>query len=77
MTKEERTRMIGARDGLASALISVNSIRDGITGPRGAYLPPERHTRKRAAVEARLREIDKIRAAIQRQLDDVKSALAA
>lgn len=77
MSEEERTRMIGVRDGLVHALLSVKSIRGSITGPRDAYLPPKNHTRKLAAVEARLSEIDKIHAAIQRNLNNVNAALSA
>ena len=77
MSEEERARMIGVRDGLAHAMLSANQIRGSITGPRDNYLPPQRHTKKRAAVEARLRDIDEIRAAIQQKLDGVNAALAA
>lgn len=36
----ERARLIGCRDGLSHAMIAVGSLRDAITGPAGAYLPP-------------------------------------
>lgn len=76
MTDEERTRLIGCRDGLAHALSAVGSLRSAITGPSGAYLPPRHQTRKRAAVEARIAELDKARDAIKRKLDDVRAALS-
>lgn len=76
MTHEEHTRLIGCRDGLSHALIAVGYLRNAITGPLGAYLPPRHHTRKRAAVEARIAELDKARDAIKRQLDDVRAALS-
>ncbi|MBR9837010.1 hypothetical protein [Salipiger thiooxidans] len=76
MTDEERTRLIGCRDGLSHALIAVGGLRGAITGPAGAYLPPRHHTRKRAAAEARIAELDKARDAIRRQLDDVRAALS-
>lgn len=76
MTEDARTRMLGCRDGLSHALIAVNNLRRGITGPSGEYLPPRHHTRKRAAAEARIAELDKARDAIKRQLDDVRAALS-
>lgn len=76
MTDEERNRLLGCRDGLSHALIAVGSLRSAITGPADAYLPPRHHTRKRAAAEARIAELDKARDAIKRQLDDVRAALS-
>ena len=69
-------RLLGARDGLGHALISAHSIRKGITGPANAYLPPKRHARKRQRVMEKIAEHDKTIAAIQRQFDEVKEALA-
>lgn len=74
---DEYSRLLGVRDGLHHALLAVGSRRSSITGPAGAYLPPRRHTRKRAAVERRLAELDAVRDAITRHLDAVKAALAA
>lgn len=76
MTDEERTRLIGCRDGLVHALNSISGLRRSITGPSGEYLPPRHHTRKRAAVEARIAELDKARDAIRQQLDDVREAMS-
>ena len=76
MEEDARTRMLGYRDGLSHALIAVNALRRSITGPNGEYLPPRHHTRKRAAAEARIAELDKARDAIKRQLDDVRAALS-
>ena len=76
MTEDARTRLIGCRDGLVHALVAIGNLRRGITGPGDAYLPPRRHTRKRAAAVARIAELDKARDAIQRQLDDVRAALS-
>lgn len=76
MTEDARTRMLGCRDGLSHALIAVGNLRGSITGPAGAYLPPRHHTRKRAAAEARIAELDKASDAIKRQLDAVRAALA-
>jgi len=68
--------MLGCRDGLSHALIAVSALRRSITGPGGEYLPPRHHTRKRAAAEVRIAELDKARDAIRRQLDEVGSALS-
>lgn len=76
MGEDRRTRLLGCRDGLAHALNSISSLRRSITGPSGEYLPPKRHTRKRAAAEARIAELDKARDAIRRQLKGVQDALA-
>ncbi|MEM5542906.1 hypothetical protein WNY61_09150 [Sulfitobacter sp. AS92] len=73
MAEDARTRMLGCRDGLSHALIAINSV---ITGPCGEYLPPRHHTRKRAAAEAQITELNKVRDAIKRQLDDVRAALS-
>lgn len=76
MTEEERTRLLGCRDGLNHALIAVGSLRSAITGPAGAYLPPQRHTRKRAVAATRLAELDRATDVIRQKLDDVREALS-
>lgn len=68
--------MLGCRDGLSHALVTVGNLRRSITGPNGEYLPPRRHTRKRRAAEMRVAELDKAMDAIERQLDDVREALS-
>ncbi len=75
MTEEARARMLGCRDGLSYALSAIGGLRSAITGPADAYLPPRHHTKRRAAAEARIAELDSARDAIKRQLDDVKAAL--
>ena len=72
---ERYDRLLGARDGLVSALIAARNIRGSITGPGGCYLPPARHTIKRRTAEVRIAEINKVCRAIESLLDDVKKAL--
>jgi hypothetical protein len=74
---ERATHLLGVRDGLAHALVSIGRLRQGITGPGGCYLPPERHTRRRHEVFLRLAALDNARDAIQQQLNDVKLAYEA
>lgn len=76
MTDEERIRMLGVRDGLHNAIITVGKLRGAITGPANAYLPPRHHTRKRAAVERRIAELDQVTDALQRNLEAVRTALS-
>jgi len=76
MTECRFTRLLGCRDGLAHALISVQQVKHSLLGPANAYLPPKRHTRKRQAVMNKVAEIEAIAAIIERQLDGVKEALA-
>lgn len=71
------TRLLGCRDGLAHALISVRNVRQGLTGPGNAYLPPSHHRRRRQSVLDKVAELDRVSAIIERQLDDVKRAIAA
>jgi hypothetical protein len=74
---ERATHLLGVRDGLTHALIAIGALRQGITGPGGCYLPPERHTRRRHEVFLRLAALDNARDAIQQKLDDVKRAYEA
>ena len=72
---EHYTRMLGVRDGLTHALISVSNIRRCITGPCGCYLPPARNTRKLAAANTRIAELDKVKVLIEHQLSGVQAAI--
>jgi len=76
LTDEERTRMIGVRDGLSHALISVRAVMGSITGPSGIYLPPKRYIRKRAAQEAKLKVLGDAEAMIDKQLKAVQQRLS-
>ena len=71
---ERAAHLLGVRDGLTHALIAIGALRQGITGPAGGYLPPERHARRRHEVFLRLAALDNARDAIQQQLNDVKRA---
>jgi hypothetical protein len=73
---EHQTRLLGVRDGLISAILTVSNLRGHITGPGGVYLPPRHHTRKRAAVERRVAELNGVIAALQYKLAEVKTALS-
>lgn len=75
MVDEELTRLLGVRDGLAHALISVGNVKSSLTGPNNIYLPPSRHCRKRQNVLNKIAELDKVSAIIRRQLEDVKLAI--
>lgn len=75
MTYEERTRLLGVRDGLNYAIVTVRHMQGSILGPGGAYLPPRHHTKKRAAAESWVAELGGIVVKLQAQLDEVKEAL--
>ena len=74
--QEHYFRLLGVRDGLSHARISVGNLKGRLRGPGGCYLPPARHVRKRAAVQARIDELDLADASIGRQLDEVREALS-
>lgn len=76
MDSGEYMRLLGARDGLSHALMYVGSVKQSLTGPANAYLPPKRHNRKRQNVENKIAVLDKVSEIIQHHLDDVKRALA-
>ncbi len=76
MTEDHYTRLLGVRDGLAHALITVSNVKRRLTGPGGTYLPPKRHSRKLQNVLNKIAELDKVSDIIQRQLGDVNRALS-
>lgn len=77
MTEAEKHfhRMLGVRDGLSHALISIRAVKGSLLGPGRAYLPPERHARKRERVLNKVVELERVEAIIARQLNDVCSAI--
>lgn len=66
-------RMLGARDGLAHALIWVRGKIAQIDGLYSIKINP-RHTRKRAARDAVLRPLKEIEARILKSHDETKAA---
>ena len=75
MPSQDYMRMLGTRDGLSHALISLRSVKNDMLGPNRCYLPPERHCRKRTRALNKVAELEKVEAIIQRQLSDVTAAL--
>lgn len=66
-------RMLGARDGLAHALIWVRGKIAGIDGQYAPKIDP-RHTRKRAARDAILRPLKELEAQILKSHDETRAA---
>lgn len=75
LSDEERTRMIGARDGLAHSLIALRNVKMSITGPRGSYLPPARHHRKLKQKLNELRHLEDLEKIIMKKHEAVKEAI--
>lgn len=73
---ENRHRLLGARDGLISALLMV---RNEITRIDGRYAPTinPRHIRKRAARDAVLKPLRDIERRIEKECSDVREAYSA
>lgn len=68
--------LLGVRAGFTHSLIAISALQMSISGPGGAYLPPPHHTRKRAAEEARLADLERAKAAIDAKLGDIRDAIA-
>lgn len=68
-------RLLGNRDGLATAIIALHNFQMSIAGPGGAYLPPKHHKRRRAAALARVADLKSAEDQLRRSHERVRAAL--